>query len=76
MDDIYAALDEVFTCEIKPFKINFRLSGEFEAGDMFGWYTYTAEQIYWNINTDTKPIIIKTRDDLKLVKEYINATLI
>ena len=75
MDDIYAGLDEVFACEIKPFKLIFRISGVFEASDMFGGYTYTAEQVYWNTNKDIKPIIIKTRDDLKLVKEYINATL-
>lgn len=65
MDDIYAGLDEVFACEIKPFKLIFRISGVFEASDMFGDYTYTAEQVHWNTNKDIKPIIIKTRDDLK-----------
>ena len=45
------------------------------ASDMFGCYTYTAEQLHWNTNKDIKTIIIKIPDDLKLVKEYINAAL-
>ena len=39
MNDVYDALDEVFTCEIKPFKLNFRISGVFEVSDMFGGYS-------------------------------------
>lgn len=48
----------------------------FESSNMFGDYNYSAEQVYWNSNTDKRHIIIKTRDDFTLVKEYINATLI
>ena len=76
MDDIWARLEEVLACEIKPFKLNFRISGVFEASNLFGDYTYSAEQVYWNTNTENRPIIIKTRDYLNLVKQYINATLI
>ena len=39
MNDVYDALDEVFACEIKPFKLNFRISGVFEVSDMFGGYS-------------------------------------
>ena len=30
MNDIHTALDEVFVCEIKPFRFNFKISGVFE----------------------------------------------
>lgn len=76
MNDVYEALNEVFECEDQPFKLSFIISGVLELSDMFGGYFYTAEQIYWNTSTDTQPIIIKSRDDLKLAKEYINTTLI
>lgn len=76
MDDIYAALDEVFACEIKTFKLIFRVSGVFEVSDIFGCYSYITEQIYWNTNTDYKTIIVKSWDDLKIIKQYINETLI
>lgn len=73
MDDIIMVLDEMFACYIKIFKLNFNISGFFEASNMFGGYYYTDEQVYSNTNIDFKPIVIKTSDDLKLVKEYINA---
>ena len=45
MDDVYDALYEVFACEIKPFKLNFRISGVFEvssliefSGDYFDYF--------------------------------------
>lgn len=38
---------------------------------MFWDYTYTDEQVFWDINTDNWPVIIKTRDDSNSVKEYI-----
>ena len=76
MDDIWVGLDEVFACEIKPFKLSFRISiRPFEVYNMFADYTYSAEQVFWSTNKDNRPIIIKTRDDLLLVKEYINATI-
>ena len=48
----------------------------FESTDMCWSFKYTAEQVYWNTTTGNKSIIVKSRDDLKLIKEYINATLI
>ena len=48
----------------------------FEVSDIFGCYSYITEQIYWNTNTDYKTIIVKSWDDLKIIKQYINATLI
>lgn len=75
MDDIYSAPDEVFSCEIKPFKLYFRILGVFEVSDMLGSYSYNVEQIYWNTNIKNKTVIIKTYD-LKLFKEYIDVTLI
>lgn len=74
MNNVFAGLDEVFACEIKPFKLSFRISGVFELSNMFGNYNYTAEQIFWN--SDYRRIIIKTLNILTLIKEYINATLI
>ena len=59
---------------MKLFKLNFRISGMFEASNMFYGYTYTAKQVYWNTNKDNKSNIIKTPDDLNLIREYINAT--
>lgn len=63
MNDIYAVLDEVLACEIKPLNLNFIISGAFE-------------EVFWNTKTDNRPIIIEPRDDLELVKEYMNAALI
>lgn len=60
----------MFACYITPLKLNFKISGLFEVSDMFGCYYYTDEQVYSDINTDFKPIIIKIPDDLMLVNEY------
>lgn len=71
MDDVYAGLRGVFSCEIKPFKLSFRTSEVFESSNMFSNFNYTAEQVYWNSNTNNRPVNIKTRDDFTLVKKYI-----
>ena len=52
MDDIYAGFDEALACEIKSFKLTFRISGVFKASDLLDGYTYTAEQVHWNTNKD------------------------
>ena len=80
LDNIYNYLKEVFSTEIKPFKLHFQLSGVFESPKYdfendVELYEYEAKKIIWKNYRESIPTLIQLPQDIEIVKLYIESVL-